>query len=137
MLATVLSSHIIGLDYHRPPWYYLRVLFMLQTAFMNASCGVSSDDCSHLKFAFWKTITLRLLCLAGARVAHLTYTGDRLDELPEKRFAPNDATRELVRGKDATLGHFVDHQVRPVMLAARRICAINAAAQRTESCECA
>ena len=35
----------------------------------------------------------------------------RLDELPERTFAPNDATRELVRGKDATLGHFVDHQI--------------------------
>jgi hypothetical protein len=35
----------------------------------------------------------------------------RLDEQPEKRFAANDATRELVRGKDATLGHFVDHQI--------------------------
>ena len=35
----------------------------------------------------------------------------RLDELPERVFAPNDATRELVRGKDATLGHFVDHQI--------------------------
>lgn len=35
----------------------------------------------------------------------------RLDEQPEKRFSANDATRELVRGKDATLGHFVDHQI--------------------------
>ena len=77
--------------------------------------------------------TLCLLCLLGARVAHLTNTGDRLDELPEKRFAPNDATRELVRGKDATLGHFVDHQVRPVRLAARKICAMYAPAQHTDS----
>ncbi len=68
-------------------------------------------------------ISLGFLCLSGACAAHLTHTGDRLDELPEKRFAPNDATRELVRGKDATLGHFVDHQVRPVMLAAHKICA--------------
>ncbi len=36
-----------------------------------------------------------------------------LDEAREGRlFSANSATRQLVRGKDATLGHFVDHQVR-------------------------
>ena len=35
-----------------------------------------------------------------------------LDETPEGRqFSANAATRELVRGKEASLGHFVDHQV--------------------------
>lgn len=35
-----------------------------------------------------------------------------LDETPQGRmFSANAATRELVRGKEASLGHFVDHQV--------------------------
>ncbi|KAK9836012.1 hypothetical protein WJX81_006289 [Elliptochloris bilobata] len=45
------------------------------------------------------------------KVLRVTAQYELLDELPEQTFAPNDATRELVRGKDATLGHFVDHQI--------------------------
>lgn len=34
-----------------------------------------------------------------------------LDESSEKHFSANLATRQLVRGKEASLGHFVDHQI--------------------------
>ena len=36
---------------------------------------------------------------------------DILDEADGRRFSANAATRQLVRGKEATLGSFVDHQV--------------------------
>ena len=36
---------------------------------------------------------------------------DMLDEFEDRKFAANDATKQLVRGKAATLGSFVDHQV--------------------------
>jgi hypothetical protein len=34
-----------------------------------------------------------------------------LDEEEGRKFSPNAATKLLVRGKEATLGHFVDHQI--------------------------
>ena len=46
------------------------------------------------------------------KVLRVTAQWELLDETPEGRlFSANAATRELVRGKDASLGHFVDHQV--------------------------
>lgn len=36
---------------------------------------------------------------------------DILDEKKARHFSANAATRQLVRGKEATLGSFVDHQV--------------------------
>jgi hypothetical protein len=36
---------------------------------------------------------------------------DLVDEHPDRHFSANTATKELVRGKDASLGHFVDHQI--------------------------
>lgn len=36
---------------------------------------------------------------------------DILDEKKGRHFSANAATRQLVRGKEATLGSFVDHQV--------------------------
>lgn len=41
---------------------------------------------------------------------------DILDEPSLRNFAANAATRQLVRGKEATLGSFVDHQVNTVLL---------------------
>ena len=40
---------------------------------------------------------------------------DILDEKAGRHFAANAATRQLVRGKEATLGSFVDHQVKAVL----------------------
>lgn len=64
-----------------------------------------------------------------------------LDETREGRlFSANSATRQLVRGKDATLGHFVDHQVGRSPLSGRTACEIshlNARAQRAKfACLC-
>ena len=47
------------------------------------------------------------------KVLRVTAQWELIDETPEgKCFSPNASTRELVRGKEASLGHFVDHQVR-------------------------
>lgn len=40
---------------------------------------------------------------------------DILDEKAGRHFAANAATRQLVRGKEATLGSFVDHQVKAIL----------------------
>ena len=46
------------------------------------------------------------------KVLRVTAQWELLDETPEgKNFSANASTRELVRGKEASLGHFVDHQV--------------------------
>ena len=46
------------------------------------------------------------------KVLRVTAQWELIDETPEgKQFSPNASTRELVRGKEASLGHFVDHQV--------------------------
>ena len=46
------------------------------------------------------------------KVLRVTAQWELIDETPEgKLFSPNASTRELVRGKEASLGHFVDHQV--------------------------
>ena len=34
-----------------------------------------------------------------------------MDEHRDRQFSANLATKQLVRGKEATLGHFVDHQI--------------------------
>lgn len=48
------------------------------------------------------------------KVLRVTAQWELIDETSEgKLFSPNASTRELVRGKEASLGHFVDHQVRP------------------------
>ncbi len=67
------------------------------------------------------TVTAQLAKLAGVSDAGLDHfykvlrvcgQWSLLDESREGRhFSANSATRQLVRGKDATLGHFVDHQV--------------------------
>ena len=47
------------------------------------------------------------------KVLRVTAQWELIDETTEgKLFSPNASTRELVRGKEASLGHFVDHQVR-------------------------
>ena len=49
------------------------------------------------------------------KVLRVTAQWELIDESPEgKMFSPNASTRELVRGKEASLGHFVDHQVCPL-----------------------
>ncbi|CAL5227239.1 g10163 [Coccomyxa viridis] len=46
------------------------------------------------------------------KVLRVTAQWELIDETPEgKCFSPNASTRELVRGKEASLGHFVDHQI--------------------------
>ena len=77
----------------------------LSLANVNALIGISSlqlADAAKVKPAghdhFYKV--LRMLA-----------QWELLDEHPGKLFAPNLATKQLVRGKEATLGHFVDHQI--------------------------
>lgn len=45
------------------------------------------------------------------KVLRMLAQWELLDEHPGKKFTPNLATKQLVRGKEATLGHFVDHQI--------------------------
>ena len=45
------------------------------------------------------------------KVLRMLAQWELLDEQPGKKFLPNLATKQLVRGKEATLGHFVDHQI--------------------------
>ena len=68
-----------------------------------------------------ETTVVQLAKLAGVnkagldhfyKVLRVTAQWELIDETPEgKLFSPNASTRELVRGEEASLGHFVDHQV--------------------------
>ena len=44
------------------------------------------------------------------KVLRMLAQWELLDEQHDKLFSANLATKELVRGKEASLGHFVDHQ---------------------------
>ena len=45
------------------------------------------------------------------KVLRMLAQWELLDEHKDRKFSCNLATKELVRGKEATLGHFVDHQI--------------------------
>ena len=47
------------------------------------------------------------------KVLRMLAQWELLDEQHDKLFSANLATEELVRGKEASLGHFVDHQAHP------------------------
>ena len=45
------------------------------------------------------------------KVLRMLAQWELLDEHTGRKFSANLATKQLVRGKEATLGHFVDHQI--------------------------
>lgn len=88
-------------------------------------CSGNACTASPLNFALQKLMNasrVQLAKLAGVseaghdhfyKVLRATAQWELIDETPEgKLFSPNASTKELVRGKEASLGHFVDHQVR-------------------------